>query len=122
MKEPRTEAELAAERSVLGAVLAAGSLDVEAGHRTLERIVAIGLDPNDFYVGSLGRLYAALIEFHHRGHPLDPVSVAYELEESGAAADVLGRLHALAHDVHAISPAARWAEIVAKAGRNRRVA
>ena len=122
MSEPRTQAELDAERSVLGAVLAAGSLDVEAGHRVLEKIIAGGLDPNDFYVASLGNLYAALVEIHHRGHPLDPISVAYELEEAGAEPDVLGRLHQLAHEITAISPAPRWAEIVATAGRRRRVA
>lgn len=122
MRAPRTQAELDAERSVLGAVLAAGSLDVEAGHRVLEKIIATGLDPNDFYVASLGNLFAELVEIHHRGHPLDPVSVAYELEESGAEPDVLGRLHQLAHEITAISPALRWAEIVATAGRRRRVA
>jgi replicative DNA helicase len=122
VSEPRTEAELAAERSVLGAVLAAGSLDVDAGHRALERIIATGLDPDDFYLASLGNLYAALVELHHRGHPLDPVSVSYELERDGAGSEVLGRLQVLAHEVHAITPAARWAAIVAKAGRERRVA
>ncbi len=122
MSEPRTQAELDAERSVLGAVLAAGSLDGEAGHRVLEKIIATGLDPNDFYVASLGNLYAALVELHHRGHPLDPVSVAYELEQLGAESSVLGRLHQLAHEITAITPAKRWAEIVAKAGRTRRAA
>ncbi len=122
MSEPRTQAELDAERSVLGGVLAAGSLDVEAGHRVLEKIIATGLDPNDFYVASLGNLYAALVELHHRGHPLDPVSVAYELEQLGAESSVLGRLHQLAHEITAITPAKRWAEIVAKAGRTRRAA
>ncbi len=122
MSLPRTEAELVAERSVLGAVLAAGSLDVEAGHRTLEKIIATGLDPNDFYVASLGNLYASLVEIYERGLPLDPVSVAYELEEQDAEPDVLGRLHVLAHEITAITPAKRWAEIVAKAGRTRRAA
>ena len=122
MSEPRTQAELDAERCVLGAVLAAGSLDVDAGHRTLDKIIATGLDANDFYVGSLGTLYAALVEFHHRGLPLDPVSVAYELEQQqGVGADVLGRLRVLAHEIAAITPAVRWAEIVTKAGRARRV-
>jgi replicative DNA helicase len=117
-----TQAELDAERSVIGAVLAAASLDVDAGHRTLKRIIATGLDPNDFYVASLGNLYAWLVALHERGLPLDPVSVAYELERDGAEASVVGRLWALAHEVHAITPASRWAEIVARAGRSRRAA
>jgi replicative DNA helicase len=103
-------------------VLAAGSLDVDAGHRTLEKIIATGLDPNDFYLASLGQLYAQLVDLHHRGYPLDPVSVAYELEQTGAEADVFGRLRVLAHEITAITPAARWAEIVSKAGRGRRAA
>ena len=122
MSAPETQAELDAERSVIGAVLAAGSLDVECGHRTLERIVATGLDANDFYVASLGQVYAQLVDLHHRGYPLDPVSVAYELETQGAEPDVVGRLHVLAHEVYATTPAVRWAEIVVRAGRMRRSA
>ena len=122
MNLPRTEAELVAERSVIGAILSAGSFDVNAGHRTLDRIIATGLDPNDFYLASLGQLYAALVDLHHRGHPLDPVSVAYELEQAGTVPEVLGRLQALAHEVTAITPCARWAAIVSEAGRRRRAA
>ena len=122
MSEPRTQAELDAERSVLGAVLAAGSLDVGAGHRTLERAIATGLDPAHFYGSSLGNLYARLVDLHERGLPLDPVSIAYELERAGAEPDVIGRLRQLAHEVTAISPVTRWAEIVATAGRERNAA
>ena len=116
-----SQAELDAERSLLGAVLAAGSLDVEAGFRTLDKIIETGLDEDDFYVASFGTLYAALVELRGRGIPLDPVSVAYELEQ-GAEPDVVGRLQVLAHEITAITPAARWAEIVAQAGRRRRAA
>jgi hypothetical protein len=35
---------------------------------------------------------------------------------------VLGRLNVLAREVTAITPAVRWAQIVAAAGRKRRVA
>ena len=122
VNEPRTQSELDAERSVLGSVLAAGSLDVEAGHRTLETVVATGLGPTDFYVASLGSLFASLVEIHERGLPLDPISVAYELEQLGAESSVLGRLHQLAHEITAITPAKRWAEIVTEAGRRRRAA
>ena len=122
MSTPRTQAELDAERCVLGAVLAAASLDAAAGHRVLEKIIATGLDPNDFYVASLGNLYASLVEIYERGLPLDPVSVAYELEHLGAESSVLGRLHQLAHEITAITPAKRWAAIVTDAGRRRRAA
>jgi replicative DNA helicase len=76
----------------------------------------------DFFVCSLGSLYAYLVDLHDRGLPLDPVSVAYELEQVGAGPDVLGRLNVLAREVTAITPAVRWAQIVAAAGRKRRVA
>lgn len=122
MSEPRTQAELDAERSVIGAVLAAGSLDVAAGRRTLERAIATGLDPAHYYIASLGNLYAQLVSLHEREIPLDPVSVACELERDGADPFVVGRLHELAHEITAITPAARWAEIVARAGRERRAA
>lgn len=122
MNVPRTQAELDAERSVLGAVLAAGSLDVDAGHRTLERAIATGLDPAHFYGSSLGNLYARLVDLHERGLPLDPVSIAYELKRDGAEPDVIGRLRQLAHEVTAISPVTRWAEIVGTAGRERNAA
>ena len=122
MTEPRTQAELDAERSVIGAVLAAGSLDVAAGHRTLERAIATVLDPAHFYGASSGNLYARMLVLHERGLPLDPVSIAYELERDGAEPDVIGRLRQLAYEVTAISPVARWAEIVAKAGRTRTAA
>lgn len=122
MKEPRTQAELDAERSVLGAVFAAGSLDVDAGFRTLDRIIATGLDPNHFYLASNGMLYAHLCALRERQIPLDPVSVAYELEKDSADPWTVNRLHELAHEITAITPAARWAEIVARAGRERRAA
>jgi replicative DNA helicase len=118
----RTQAELDAERSLLGAVFAAGSLDVDAGFRTLDRIIETGLDPNHFYIGSNGMLYARLLDLRQREIPLDPVSVAYELEKDGADPWTVARLHELAHEITAITPAARWAEIVAEAGRRRRVA
>jgi replicative DNA helicase len=120
--QPRTQAELDAERSVLGAVLAAGSLDRDAGFRTLDLVIATGLDPNDFYVASLGTLFSRLIDHRERELPLDPVNVAYELEKDGAEPSTVGRLHQLAHEVVAITPAPRWAAIVAEAGRWRRAA
>jgi replicative DNA helicase len=116
------QAALDAERGVIGAIIAAASLDVGAGHRVLDRVVATGLDPNDFYVASFGALYARLVAMRERELPLDPVSVAYELEREGAEPVVVARLHQLAYEVAAISPAPRWAAIVVESARRWRAA
>lgn len=107
-----TAAVMAAEEDVLGAILSAASYDVEAGHRTLDRVAATGLEPDDFYKRSLGALYGRLVTMRSLRLPLDPVSVSAELERAGAEPRVLGLLHGLAHQVVAFSPAVRWASIV----------
>lgn len=117
-----TQAAFDAEGDVLGAVLSAASLDVDAGFRVFDRIVSTGLDPNDFYRRSLGSLYARLLDLRERSVPLDPVSVGVELERDGAESTVIARLHQLAHEAVAFSPCERWAAIVAAEGRRRRVA
>jgi altronate hydrolase len=66
-------APLEAEESVLGAILAAGSLDVEAGWRVVDSVVGTGLDVHHFYVASSGQLYAVLCSMRDRGVPVDPV-------------------------------------------------
>jgi replicative DNA helicase len=116
------QAVLDAEHDVLGAVFGAASLDVDAGFRIFDRIVATGLDPNDFYRRSLGALFARLLDLRERSVPLDPVSVGVELERDGTDPTVVARLHQLAHEAVAFSPCERWAALVAAEGRSRRVA
>lgn len=110
---------LEAEQSVLGAILCAGSLDVAAGHKTLDRVLAVGLDPVHFFLASDAQLYAVLIDMRERELPLDPVSVAAELDETHADPRALGRLQVLARTAPAFTPAPRWAEIVRTAGMRR---
>ena len=111
------QAVLDAERAVLGAILAAGSLDLDAGHRVLDGVVATGLDPNHFYVASLGLLYGRMVDMREKKLPVDPVSVGYELERSGAESSAVARLHQLAYQITAVTPAPRWAAIVSESAR-----
>ena len=112
----------AAEFGVLGAVLSAASYDLEAGFRVVDRVVATGLDPIDFYYPANGILFGVLVDRREHGRPVDPVSVASELEQRDAEPHVLGRLHRLAYEVTNFSSAAHWAEIVVVAARRRRAA
>jgi len=111
------------EEHVLGAVLVAAALDVEAGHRLLDKIVATGLDPFDFYLRSLGRLYHYMLAEREAGRPIDALSLYSVLQrEHDADVHVLGRLHALAHMCPAMTPAPHWAALVAAHARQRKAA
>lgn len=103
---------VAAEQSVLGAILSAGSYDVDAGHRLVDRVVETGLLPEHFWIESLGKLYAAIVEQRLAGRPVDPVSMAVALRAGETEATVLGRLEVLARTVTAFSPAPHWARLV----------
>jgi replicative DNA helicase len=113
-------AAMLAEEDVLGAILSAASYDVAAGHRLLDRVLATGLVEADFYRPSLGHLFAQLRAMRSVEMPLDPVSVAYELERAGAEPHVLALLHKLATQVTGLSPAGRWAGLVHQEAAERR--
>jgi len=107
------------EENVLGAILAAAALDVDAGHRLIDRIIETGLAPGDFYLPSLGRLYHLMLNERYRDHPIDAVSLA------GVAANrddphVRGQLERLAHTCPAMTPAPHWASLVLRDARDRR--
>lgn len=115
----------ALERDVLGAILNAASIDEHAGRRTMERAMRAGLAADDFYYTSLGALYALLVELQRQRKPLDPLSVAIELEAEvhrrleglAAYADldidrVRGHLTELAHEVTNFSTIAHKAAVV----------
>jgi replicative DNA helicase len=105
---------------VLGAILAAGSLGLEPGHRLLDRVVRTGLLPIDFYVRSHGELFAGLVRLRGEGIPLDPVSVADALDRTSAEAETRGRLVRLAYCVTAFGTVEHHARIVARCARERR--
>lgn len=106
-----------AESCVLGAILVAGALGVDTGHRVLDRVVAAGLEPADFYRRSHGRLFHLMLAEREAGRPLDALSLAHAID--GDDPQVRGRLEALAHTCPAMSPAAHWARLVTRAARER---
>jgi replicative DNA helicase len=109
-----------AEENILGAILLAASYGCHAGHRLIDRVVATGLEPVDFYLASHCRLFGALIELRGRELPLDPLSVTDALDRRGAPADTRGRLERLAYVVPAFSNVEHYARIVARLARERR--
>jgi replicative DNA helicase len=114
-----TTAECLAEEYVVAALLSAASYSPEAGHRLVDEVLATGLLPEYFWRPSVGLLFALVCRMRVLGVPGDPVSVAAELEQDGAAEHVLGCLFRLAHEVVAFTPAARWAAIVVAAAERR---
>lgn len=108
-----------AEESVLGAILSAASYDVAAGHRLLDRVSAVGLVAADFWRPSCGVLFDKLLAMRAADLPLDPVSVSFELEQTGAPDHILTTLHRLAKEVVAHTPAPHWAAIVHAEARKR---
>lgn len=110
------------EANVVGAILVAGALGPDCGHRLLDRIVATGLDALDFYRRSLGRIYHVMSAERELGHPLDALSLAWKLEREDYDPHVRGTLEALAHTCPAMANAPHWARLVAADARLRREA
>ena len=109
-----------AERSVVGAIISAACLDVDTGHRVLDTVYATGLEPNDFALQSLGKLYSAIVKQRVAGLPLDPVSLADALEQAGGPIHERARLEQLAHETVGFTQAKHWAHIVLRDSRRRR--
>jgi replicative DNA helicase len=109
-----------AERSVVGAIICAACLDLDAGHRVLDTVYATGLEPHDFALDSLGKLYAAIVKQRVAGLPLDPVSLADALDQDGGPIHERARLEQLAHEAIGFTQAKHWAHIVLRDSRRRR--
>lgn len=110
-----------AERGVLSAILGAGCLDADAGVRVLRRAVAAGLDPSHFGCASYGVVFALMIRLADDGLPVDPVSVAAELDRDHADPHVVARLRVLAHELAPFNAIERYAGIVAEAAGRREI-
>jgi replicative DNA helicase len=106
---------------VLGAILVAGSWSVEAGHRMVRRVQAVGLDPEHFYLESEGALFRTMVRMVDDSLPVDGVSVAAELDRNHADPHVIARLQILAHEVPVASAAERYAQIVIDAATRREI-
>lgn len=108
-----------AERDVLGAILNAACISVEAGHRVCDRALLMGLLSEHFYLASHGELFGLLGSMRLRGLPLDPLAVAVELHGVNATAHVVGLLHVLAREVVAFNVIEHRVGIVLRAAAGR---
>lgn len=96
---------LAAEQSLLGAMLLS---------RTAIDLASESVAPSDFYKPAHGHIYEAIVSLSARGEPVDPITVADELERHDLL-EVIGgptTLINLQAGVPATSSAARYAKIV----------
>ena len=108
-----------AEAEVVGAILLAAISDVSAGWSVMDRALATGLVPDDFWRQSYGYLFLVLADMRHRRIPLDPLAVAVELEGLDAPDHVRARLEVLARSTVAFGCIEHRAGIVMHAARER---
>lgn len=109
-----------AEASVLGGIIRAACLDQAAGFRIVDRLFAIGLEPDDFALPSHANLYGTIVRLRVAGLPVDPITLADELERSGAEPGVRGRLERIAHETTAFGNCEHHGRIVMREARLRR--
>ena len=111
-----------AERGVLSAILGAGCVDADSGLRVLRKARATGLHPTDFGLASYGHIYATMLKLCDDGLPVDPISVAADLDKEHADPHVVSRLRILAHELAPFTAAARYASIVRDTAERREIA
>jgi replicative DNA helicase len=85
--------------------------------------VAALVRPEDFYKPSHGHLYAALVDLHGHGEPVDVTMVAEALRRAGVLDGIGGAagIRSIVADCPASSHAAAYAETVATLSHRRRV-
>lgn len=107
--------DVAAERSVLGAVLQSPRVRVE--------VINSGLTPDDFYLDSHSTIYAAITRMDAAGKPVDGVTVRHELALAGDLARVgdAPYLHTLIASTPVVANGAYYATIVRDRARLRRL-
>ncbi len=110
-----------AERATLSAILGAACLDADAGLRVLRRALATGLHPSDFGLASFGVIFEAMIRLAEDGLPVDPVSVAAELDRDHEDARAVSRLRVLACELAPFTAIERYSRIVADAATRREI-
>lgn len=110
-----------AERLAIGCIFSAASYSADAGIRVAKRVHAAGLDPDHFALAAHGELYRVILQLAEAGVPVDPVSVAAELDRTHGDPHLIDRLRVLAHEVPAIGAADRYARIVVDAALHREI-
>jgi replicative DNA helicase len=105
---------LEAEASVLGAMMLSND--------AMADVVEI-LEPDDFYRGVKGRIYASIRGLFAQGEPIDVITVAGALEREGVLEEIGGRLYLadLVNDVPTPAAARQYASLVTQAALRRRL-
>jgi len=104
--------DLMAEQALLGAMLSnSGAIAVVRDRMT----------PDEFYRPSHGTIFAAMLEMHARGKPVDSITVAAELYEQGLLENVGGSdfIYALPDLCLVAANVAEYAAIVKEMARRR---
>ena len=110
-----------AERAVLSAILGAACVDADAGLRVLRKAKATGLTGSMFGLASYGVIFDTMVRLEADGLPIDPVSLAAELDREHADPHVVSRLRILAHELAPFTAVARFASIVRDAAERREI-
>jgi replicative DNA helicase len=106
---------LQAEESVLGAVLLSDT--------ALPALVEEGLRREDFYREQHRLIFAAMLDMHERGEPVDALTLVARLDRTGRLEDAGGRaaIELLASSVPQVGSYRQYARIVIDAARERRM-
>ena len=108
-----------AERAVLSAILGAACSDADAGLRVLARARASGLHPSHFGGASYGVILEAMLRLADLGLPIDPISLAAELDRDHTDPWAVARLHVLAREFAPFTAIERYAAVVVDASGRR---
>jgi AAA domain/DnaB-like helicase N terminal domain len=121
MSEAVAPQNLAAEESLLGAIMVAGARGAEASAKTLANVRASGIEPDDFFRESHRIIFSAALDLAERGEPTDVIVLEAELGARGQLVDVGGapRIHELAALARATANAGHYAGLVVDAADRR---
>ena len=100
-----------AEEQVLGAMLLGGGI--------IDRVAAIVPDGKAFWKPANGKLYDAIVRMHYDGRPVDPVTLAHDLEREGETG--MPDLAMLVGGITATGNVEHYAHIVVDEYRRRRL-
>ena len=114
MSDTDTSHDVAAEQSVLGAMLLSRDAIAE---------IADVLDGGDFYRPAHETIYRTILQAASTGSPVDAITINDALTQSGEInlTGGPGYTHTLAHSCHSPSTATYYAEIVAHSATRRRL-
>jgi replicative DNA helicase len=107
------------ERGLLSSIIGAACVDCDAGLRQVRKARARGLHPSDFGLASYGVIFEAMLRFEHDGLPIDPISLAAELDRGHVDPRAGSRLHILAREFAPFGVVERYADLIVQAAGRR---